>query len=109
MGVLLEGEAALVDLPAVAEHLQPVGIGELDGVVVEDFAEVLADADLPAAHAVGLHRVPLGDPVAHVDVVDVLLDDVVAREPGEVVPVADLVLEFGLAGLAGPNSTGRPN
>ena len=46
----------------------------------------------------------LGDPVADVEVVDVLLDDVVAAEPGEVVPVADLVLHFRLvrAGAGGP-------
>ena len=30
---------------------------------------------------------PVHDPIAHVDVVDVLLDDMIAREPGKVVPV----------------------
>ena len=34
------------------------------------------------------------DPVADVEVVDVLLADVVAAEPAEVVPVVDLVLHF---------------
>ena len=36
------------------------------------------------------------EPVDHVQIVDVLLDDVVAAEPGEVVPVAHLVLHFAL-------------
>ena len=35
-------------------------------------------------------------PVADVQVVDVLLDDVIAAEPGEVVPVVHLVFHFGL-------------
>ena len=52
-----------------------------------------AGADLPAAHADRAHRVPVDRPVDDVDVVDVLLDDVVARQPGEVQPVADLPLE----------------
>ena len=39
-------------------------------------------------------------PVRDVDVVDVLLDDVIAGEPGEVEPVADLPLRVGPLGLA---------
>ena len=35
------------------------------------------------------------EPVDDVEVVDVLLDDVIAAEPGEVVPVAHLVFHFG--------------
>ena len=89
------------DLTAITEHPEAVGIGELDGVVIEDLAHVLAHADLAAAHALGLARMRLHDPVGDVEVVDVLLDDVVAAEPVEVVPVADLVLHFGLARFAG--------
>ena len=33
-----------------------VVVFELDGVVIEDLAVFLVDADLPAAHAVGLDR-----------------------------------------------------
>ena len=92
---------AVGDVAALAEHLRAVGVGELDGVVVEDLAEVLAPiADLAAAHAVGLDRMGVLDPVADVEVVDVLLADVVAAEPDEVVPVAHLVLHFGLARAA---------
>src|SRR5947208_16578655 len=39
-------------------------------------------------------------PVCHVEVVDVLLDDVVAREPREVEPVPDLPLDVRPGGLA---------
>ena len=41
------------------------------------------------------------EPVDHVEIVDVLLDDVVAAEPGEVVPVAHLVVHFGFARAGG--------
>ena len=63
--------------------------------MVEDIAVVLADAHLAAAHAVGFLRVFAHDPVADVEIVDVLLDDVVAAEPVEEVPVAHLVLQLG--------------
>ena len=81
-------------MAALAEHPRAVGILELDRVMIEDFAVVLALAHLAAAHAVGPDRVAALEPVDDVQVVDVLLDDVVAAEPGEVVPVAHLVLHF---------------
>ena len=58
----------------------------------------------------GADRVGVLDPVADVDVVDVLLDDVVAAEPVEVVPVAHLVLHLGhlLLALAHPDALGVP-
>ena len=37
------------------------------------------------------------DPVSDVEIVNVLLDDVIAAQPSEVVPVAHLVFHFGLA------------
>ena len=40
------------------------------------------------------------DPVHDVEIVDVLLDDVIAGEPGEVVPVADLPLDVAPPRLA---------
>ena len=48
---------------------------------------------LPAAGADGLDRVRVHHPVRDVDVVDVLLDDVIAGEPGEIQPVANLPLD----------------
>ena len=47
-----------------------------------------------------LDRVGLHHPVGHVVLVDVLLDDVIAREVVEVVPVADLPLHVAHAFLA---------
>ena len=97
--VLTDVVGTAVDLAAHAQHTGAVLVLELDAEVIEDLAEVGVDAHLAATHADGLHRVPLQGPVGDVDVVDVLFDDVVARQPGEVQPVARLPLHVGPAGL----------
>src|SRR4029079_2366461 len=56
-------------------------------------------ASRTAAHADGADRVAIHDPVDHVEVVNVLLDDVIAAQPEEVVPVVDLVRAVLLARL----------
>ena len=43
------------NVAALAEHLRAVGVGELDDMVIENLAEVLAGAYLASALAVGLH------------------------------------------------------
>ncbi len=87
---------AAVHVPALAVHLRAVGVRELDEVMVEDLTVFLAGANLPAAHALGLDRMLVAaEPVADVQIVNVLLDDVVAAEPREVVPIVDLVFHFG--------------
>ena len=48
----------------------------------------------------GPQRLRVGDPVGHVDRVYRLLDEMIARQPGKIEPVPQLVLHFGLAGLA---------
>ena len=63
--------------------------------MIEDFAVIRAFAHLATAHPVSPDRVALLDPVDDVKVVDVLLDDVVAANPGEVIPVAHLIFHFG--------------
>ena len=83
------------NLPALAEHLGAIGIGVFDRMVVEDVAVFLAGANLAAAHALGFDGVAVLDPIANVEVVDVLLADVVAAEPGEEIPIADLVFQLG--------------
>ena len=66
-------------------HVDAVRVLVVDREVVEDVAVLGSGADLPAAHADGASTgcVPQR-PVDDVEVVDVLLDDVVAGEPGEV-------------------------
>src|SRR6202011_3890324 len=77
------------------EGMDALGVFIIDREVIEDVAEVLGigHASLPAAHADGADRVIAKAPIEHVEVVNVLLDDVVAANPGEVVPVAHLVNE----------------
>ena len=87
------------DLAALALDALAVRVLELDGEVVVALAELGAPVDLLAAHAVSPDRVCAEGPVGHVQVMHVLLDDMVAAEPGVVVPVAHLVLHVGPLGL----------
>src|SRR5262249_13006080 len=78
------------DLPAHAHHMDIVGVFVVNGEMVVDVAELRAGALLPTAHADRADGVGVQRPVDHVEVMDVLLDDVVAGQPGEVEPVAQL-------------------
>src|SRR5207248_404156 len=98
-GPLADQRLAAGDLPAVAEHLQPAGIGVFDGVVIEDVAIILADAHLAAAHAEGRNGRRAHDPIADVEIVNMLLDNVVAAKPVEEIPIANLILELGEPGM----------
>jgi hypothetical protein len=71
--------------------------------MIEDIAELGGHADLPPAHAHDVLRHGPDRPVHDVDVVDVLLHDVITRQPGEVEPVAALPLHVGHVGLALPD------
>ena len=68
--------------------------------MVVDLAGLIGDSVLLASHAVGGDRQAVEEPVGDVDVVDVLLADVIATEPVEVVPVVHLKLHLVLVGLA---------
>src|ERR1035437_6136232 len=85
------------DLAALADHARAVGVFKFDEMMVENLAVTFGVADLPSAHALRANRVGAFDPVTDVDVVDVLLDDVIAGKPGEIIPVADLVMHLRLA------------
>src|SRR5208283_3388327 len=62
------------------------------------------------AHAIGFDGMTVHDPVADVEVMDVLLADIIAAEPGEVIPVVDLEFHLGhaLATTAIPNAVAVP-
>jgi Ni,Fe-hydrogenase maturation factor len=76
---------------ALTKHPRAVGVLEFHRMVIERLAVVLAFTDFAAAHAVGLDRIGILEPVDHIQIVDVLLANVVAADPGEVVPVAKLI------------------
>ena len=84
----VRAHAVDLDRRVVREHLVRVLVDQVE--VVVDLPDLLAHQ--PPARAVGLDRVRPEHPVDDVDVVDVLLDDVVPREPLEEVPVAHLVV-----------------
>ena len=85
------------NVAALAEHLRSVLVGELDEVVIENLAVLAAVSPCPPAHPVGLERMlALHNPRGDVDVVDVLLHDVIARQPSERVLIPQLEFHFGL-------------
>src|SRR5439155_1261145 len=85
------------NLAALADHACPVAVFELDKMMVEDLPVAFGIAQLPPTHPLSANRVGAFDPVHDVDVMHMLLDDVIAREPGEIIPVANLVVHFLLA------------
>src|SRR5690349_9652271 len=86
-----------VDLAAHAHHSRAVRIFVLNGEVVVYVTIGGIGADLAAAHAVGADGVGVHGPVDDVDVMDMLFDDVIAGEPGEIEPVAQLPFHVGPA------------
>jgi hypothetical protein len=81
-------------VPALAAQAAAVGILEFDVVMVKNLAIINAFAHLASAHAPGFDRVALLDPIDDIQVVDVLLVDVIAAQPDEIIPIAHLVFHF---------------
>src|SRR5678815_4924731 len=81
-------------MAALAEGARTVCILELDAVMIENFAVVWSFPHFHTTHAVGPNGIGILHPVHHIQVVDVLLDDVIAASPNEVIPVAHLVFHF---------------
>jgi len=95
--------------------MHAIGVFVIDGEVIIDVAELRPSANLPAAHANRANRMAVAQrPVDHIEIMDVLFADVVAGEPGEVEPVADLPFDIAATGAVGvpeptlvPVATGR--
>lgn len=79
--VFADGIPAADDVAAEAGAAAAVCVFKLDGVMVKDFAVVLTLADFASAHARCFNGVSFFHPVDDVNVVDVLLDDVIAANP----------------------------
>ena len=73
-------------------------------------ATFFAGADLASALSLGFDGWAVHEPVDHIEVMDMLFADMVTGEPVEVIPIVELVFEFGLVGLAiaGPNAVSVP-
>ena len=84
--------AAAGDLPAHAHDPRAVGVLIFDGEVIEDIAVLGLGPDLTASHSGAFDGMGTDGPVDDIQVVDVLLDDMVARQPGVEQPVTDLPL-----------------
>ena len=92
LGHVLRG---VINLPAHAHQVHAVVILVIDREVVVDMTVLTASTGLTPTHSYGARGVTLLRPVDDVYVVNMLLCDVIAGEPGEVEPVAHLVFEVG--------------
>src|SRR4030095_14980841 len=68
--------------------------------MVVDVTVVLVRPSLASPHAVSFDRAGVQGPVDHVQVVNVLFDDVVAPRPSEIIPIQELPLHVAPFGLA---------
>lgn len=84
----------ILDVPTLAVHLRAVLVGEFDQMMVKDLAEVQAGSDFTTTLPLCLDGITVHQPVAHIDVVNMLFVDVIATQPVEVVPVSHLVSHF---------------
>src|SRR5262249_29494608 len=97
---------AMGHLPAVAGHPYTAGILVVNSEVVVDVAVDRIDTHLPSAETNGAHRLSAQGPVRTVEIVDVLLHNVVAAQPGEVIPIAHLPLHIAPPFLLGMDPDG---
>src|SRR5687767_2251899 len=73
---------------------------ELYKVVIVNFAILFSCANLTAAHSLSFYRIGAFEPIHHINIMNVLLGDVIATQPVEIIPIAHLVFHLGLTGLA---------
>src|SRR5437762_11191979 len=88
-------------LPAVARDVDAAVVLVINRKVVVTITVVGSSPDLSSAQTDRGRGVRPQGPVGQVEIVDMLLDDMIAANPGEVIPVAELILHIRLPGLAG--------
>ncbi len=92
----------LLEVPSLTVHFRAVGEGELTERVIEDLrlGAITILTAFATTHAVGFDRIGIFGPATNIQVVNVLLANLVAGEPDEVIPV--VALEFHLRLISGP-------
>lgn len=103
VGDVIDGAPRIWLQTALAVELRAVPVGELDKVIIIDLAHAPIVTHMATSHPIGFYGVVTLHPITHVEVVDVHLANLVARKPGEMVPVAHLKLHLALVGLPGAN------
>src|SRR6056297_252586 len=97
-------------MTALARYDGSAGVGKLHEMMIKNLAVVFARTNFTPAHALCCFRIFADKPVGNVNIMNVLLQDMVAAEPVKVVPVSHLILHLchiGLA-LAYPHSCAVP-
>ena len=94
-GILVHLARATGNVPTLAHHGRTVGIGKLDAVMIKNLPMVLAPSNLPSAHPACFDRISAFEPIADVQVMNMLLVNMVATQPVEVVPIVHLIFHLG--------------
>src|SRR5699024_4115660 len=74
-------------------------IGEFNKMVVKYLAGIRTGAHFSPAHTLGRNGIFIQHPVGHINVVDMLFHNVIAAQPGKIIPVAHLVFHLILVWL----------
>src|SRR3546814_16685682 len=95
-------------MTALAIDYGAIRIGEFHRVVVIDFSVLLAGTPCAASRTLYGYGVTTFHPVCHIDVVHVLLYNVVAAQPVELIQLPHLVYHFCLFFLTWAHPTATP-
>src|SRR5690606_30050505 len=88
------------NMSALAVHHRTIGISEFYIVMVKNFPMILALAHLAATHTLGFYRIRALKPVHHINIMNMLLGNMIAAKPVEIIPVTHLVFHFRLSVFA---------
>src|SRR5690606_42021031 len=82
-------------LVVATDHIDTLAL--LDSLpIFIDLPVVQSRTNGPAPHALGGYGILPDEPVGHIDIVDMLFQDMVSTDPIEVVPISHLIFQFTL-------------
>src|SRR5690606_30392431 len=88
------------NMTALAVQEGAVRVFKFYKMVVKYFAIILSFSHFSSAHALRFYRVSSFKPINYINVMNMLFQNMIATEPGEVIPVAHLIFHFCLTGLS---------
>src|SRR5690242_17800503 len=83
-------------MTALTVKHRTISISNFDIVMIKNFAIIFSLTHLPATHTLCLYRVCTLKPVYYIYIMDVLLYNMIAAKPVEIIPVSHLVFHLGL-------------
>src|SRR5690554_979290 len=81
-------------MPTLTVDYFAVRIRKLDSMIIVDFSIVFSRSPGPASGSLNSYGMSPQNPVRNVQLVNVLLDNMIATEPVKIIPVTHLVFHF---------------